>query len=139
VLTVPSNWAREGFSCPSVSVGTTVLTITATSATMAYGGAVPAITATYGGFADGDSPASLTTAPTCSTSATLTSTVGTYASTCTGAADPNYASPSSQDRCRRTGDDNRSVGGTGSPCHFSQVVSLNVSLFACQLVCMKPG
>ncbi len=75
----------------SVSVGTTVLTITATSATMAYGGAVPAITALYRGFADGDSPASLTTAPTCATAATSSSPPGTYSATCSGAVDPNYA------------------------------------------------
>ena len=75
----------------SVSVGTTVLTITATSATMAYGGAVPAITALYGGFANGDSPASLATAPTCATAATSSSPPGTYSATCSGAVDPNYA------------------------------------------------
>ena len=58
---------------------------------MAYGGAVPAITAIYGGFANGDSPASLTTAPTCATAATSSSPPGTYSATCSGAVDPNYA------------------------------------------------
>ena len=35
--------------------------------------------------------ASLTTAPTCSTAVTSVSAVGTYASTCSGAVDPNYS------------------------------------------------
>ena len=36
------------------------LTITASSATMTYGGTVPAITASYSGFVNGDTAASLT-------------------------------------------------------------------------------
>ena len=79
------------YSAGSVTVGTTVLTITATSATMAYGGAVPAITPVYRGFVDGDTPASLTTPPTCSTAATSSSPPGTYSATCSGAVDANYA------------------------------------------------
>jgi len=66
------------------------LTITAGSATMNYGGPVPAITPIYSGFAPGDSAASLTAQPQCTTTATSTSNVGAYPTSCTGAADPNY-------------------------------------------------
>ena len=77
----------------SVTVNTATLTITASSPTMTYGGSVPTITPSYTGFVNGDSSSSLTTKPTCSTTATSSSTVaGTpYASSCSGAADPNYS------------------------------------------------
>jgi hypothetical protein len=68
-----------------------VLTITADSQQMTYGGSLPAFTWTASGFVNGDSPASLTTAPTCGTTATSTSPAGTYAITCAGAVDPNYS------------------------------------------------
>jgi hypothetical protein len=74
----------------SFTVTPAPLTITASSATMIYHGAVPAITASYTGFVGGDGPSSLTTKPACSTTATSTSPAGTYPSTCSGAADPNY-------------------------------------------------
>ena len=64
------------------------LVITASSHTMPYGGVVPTITPTYTGLLVGDTEPE--TLPTCTTTATSASTVGTYASSCTGAADPNY-------------------------------------------------
>ncbi len=67
------------------------LTITASSPSMMYGGTPPSITAVYSGFVNNDSASSLSTQPTCSTLATSSSPVGGYASTCNGAADPNYA------------------------------------------------
>ena len=66
------------------------LSISASSGTMSYGGSVPAITPTFVGFVNGDTSASLTTAPNCGTTATSSSGVGNYPSTCTGAVDPNY-------------------------------------------------
>jgi hypothetical protein len=66
------------------------LVITAGSASTTYGGVVPTITPSYAGFVNGDTPASLTTAPTCSTTATSSSPVGSYPSTCSGAVDANY-------------------------------------------------
>jgi hypothetical protein len=66
------------------------LTITASNASMTYGGAVPTITPGYSGFVNGDM--SPTTAPTCSTTATSASPAGSYPSTCSGAADANYSS-----------------------------------------------
>ncbi len=66
------------------------LSIAASSGTMTYGSDAPAISPSYTGFVNGDSAGSLTTAPVCSTTADSSSPVGTYPSTCTGAADPNY-------------------------------------------------
>ena len=74
----------------TVAIRPVNLTITASSATVTYGGAAPTITATYSGFVNGDSATSLTTKPTCTTAVTAASTVGSYASTCSGAADGNY-------------------------------------------------
>ena len=73
-----------------LTVGPVTLTITASNGTMVEGGTPPTITPIYSGWVDGDSAASLTTAPTCTTTATSSSPVGTYPSSCTGAVDPNY-------------------------------------------------
>ena len=67
------------------------LTVTASSTSFTAGGAVPNITPSYAGFVDGDTAASLSSPPTCSTTATSSSPPGTYPSTCTGAVDDNYA------------------------------------------------
>jgi len=66
------------------------LTIKANNASMTYGGSVPALTATYTGFVNGDGASSLTTAPTLSTTASPISPVGTYTTSASGAVDPNY-------------------------------------------------
>jgi len=66
------------------------LNITAVNQTMTYGGAVPALTASYSGFVNGDGTSSLTTAPTITTTATSSSPVGTYPISASGAAAPNY-------------------------------------------------
>jgi uncharacterized repeat protein (TIGR01451 family) len=66
------------------------LTVTASSGSFTQGGTPPTITVQYSGFQNGDSVSSLTTPPTCSTTATNTSMPGTYPTTCAGAADPNY-------------------------------------------------
>ena len=66
-------------------------TITASSPTVSYGGAVPTITPIYGGWMNGQSASSLTTQPTCTTAYTTTSAVGSSPSTsCSGAVDANY-------------------------------------------------
>ena len=82
-----------GYVAGSVTVNQATLTITASSPTMTYGGAVPTITAGYSGFVNGETASSLTTKPTCSTTATSTSSVSgsPYASSCGGAVDSNYA------------------------------------------------
>jgi hypothetical protein len=67
------------------------LTITADNQTIAYGAALPTLTAGYSGFVNGDTAASLTTPPTLSTNATTTSPVGSCSITVSGASDPDYA------------------------------------------------
>ncbi|MGC9993832.1 MAG: MBG domain-containing protein [Terriglobia bacterium] len=77
----------------SLTVGSTPLTITASSPSMTYGGTVPAVTPlyTYGGLTlSTTAPSGLTTPPTCSTTATNASPVGSYPSSCTGAVDSSY-------------------------------------------------
>ena len=66
------------------------LAITASSVTVQPGDPTPTITPSYSGFAGSDSPASLTTAPTCSTSYSPSVGPGTYATSCSGAVDPSY-------------------------------------------------
>lgn len=75
----------------TITVSPAPLTITASSPTMTYGGKSPVITPAYSGFTAGDGPASLTSQPTCSTTATSTSSLGArLPATCSGAADPDY-------------------------------------------------
>ena len=74
-----------------VVIGQDPLVVTASSATMNYGDSPPTITASYSGFVNGDGASSLTTAPNCTTTALTSSPVGTYTSSCSGAADPNYS------------------------------------------------
>ena len=66
------------------------MTITADNQTKVYGAALPTLTASYSGFVNGDTSASLDTQPTLSTTATATSGTGAYAITASGAADPDY-------------------------------------------------
>jgi MBG domain (YGX type)/Bacterial Ig domain len=75
----------------TVTIYQASLAITASNNSMIYGGSVPVITPSYTGFVLGQNALALTTQPTCSTSATSTSSAGSYASTCSGAVDPNYA------------------------------------------------
>jgi autotransporter-associated beta strand protein len=75
----------------SLTVTTAALTITADNQTMVYGAAMPALTASYSGFVNGDSSASLTTQPALSTTAASTSDAGAYPITASGAADPDYS------------------------------------------------
>ena len=69
------------------------LTITADNQSMVYGAALPALTAGFSGFVNGDTPASLGTQPTLSTTATAGSHVSgsPYTITASGAADPDYS------------------------------------------------
>ena len=69
------------------------LTITASSGSMNYGDAPPAVTPTYSGFVNNETPSSLTTQPTCSTTATSASPVSgnPYSTSCDGAVDPDYS------------------------------------------------
>ena len=85
-----SSYADNLNSAP-LTVNPPPLIITASSASMTYGGTVPTITPSYSGFVNGDNASSLTALPTCSTAVTSSSPVGTYQTNCVGASDPNYA------------------------------------------------
>ena len=77
----------------SLTVAPASLTITADNQSKIYGAALPTLTASYSGFVNGDTSASLTTQPTLSTTATASSHVGgsPYAITATGATDSDYS------------------------------------------------
>jgi len=74
----------------TLTVSPAALTISAVSTNKAYGAAVPALTASYSGFVNGDTASSLTKLPVLSTEATAASPVGSYPITASGAASPNY-------------------------------------------------
>jgi FtsP/CotA-like multicopper oxidase with cupredoxin domain len=89
-LTIASNLPTLTVSLTG-NGGLPLLTITAGNATKRYGAAVPAITPSYSGFLGTDNPAnSLTAQPTCTTTATAASAVGTYPTSCVGAASATY-------------------------------------------------
>jgi autotransporter-associated beta strand protein len=74
----------------NLSVTPAALTITASNASKVYGAAIPAFTAAYSGFVNGDTAATLRTLPSLTTSATATSPVGDYAIHVGGAVSSNY-------------------------------------------------
>ena len=74
----------------SITVAPIALTITSGSPTTIYGSTLPAIVPSYSGFISGDSASSLSTQPTCTTTATSASNVGSYPTGCSGAVDANY-------------------------------------------------
>ena len=74
----------------SFMVGRAPLTITAQDTTMALGGTVPALSATYSGLVNGEGP-DVVTGQTCSTTATSRSPVGSYPVNCAGGVAANYA------------------------------------------------
>ena len=75
----------------TITVTQAPLIVTASNATMTQGTSVPALTATYAGFVNGDTVASLDTPLHLATTATSTSPSGTYPITANGAVDANYA------------------------------------------------
>ncbi len=81
-VTMDTNSLSNAFTSP--------LTITADDQTSVYGAATQPLTASYNGFIDGDTSASLTTLPTLTTTATATSPAGTYPIFASGAVDSNY-------------------------------------------------
>lgn len=75
----------------SIQVTPASLTITASSPTVTYGSTVPTISPIFGTFFNGDTSAVLTKQPTCVTTYTTTSAVGSSPSTsCSGAAAADY-------------------------------------------------
>ena len=74
-----------------VEVDRAPLTITASSGTIVYG-TTPTVTPNFSGWVNGDGPTTgaLTHQPQCTTTATSTSSPGTYPTTCTGATSDLY-------------------------------------------------
>jgi hypothetical protein len=66
------------------------LTITADSKSKRYGAELPALTASYAGFVNGDSAVDLTKSAVLTTPATVSSAVGNYPINASGAGSPNY-------------------------------------------------
>ncbi len=97
-LTASSNTDLSNYTLPTApasgqgTIDPAPLTITANSETMTYGGSLPSLGVSYNGFVNGDSPSSLTTAPTVVSGTLPTANAGTYAGTLTasGAVDSNY-------------------------------------------------
>ncbi len=85
-----SNYAIQ-YVFGTLTVTPAPLTIAADDQTMVNGAGLPVLTVSYSGFVNGDTAASLTTAPTVSPTATAASPVGSYALTVGGAVDPNYS------------------------------------------------
>jgi hypothetical protein len=77
----------------TLTIAGDVLTVTANNATRAYGSANPMFTATFAGFANGDTVASLSGSLACTTAATPASSVsgGPYPINCSGLTSLNYA------------------------------------------------
>jgi len=73
------------------TISPAMLTITAGSGMMTYGGAPFVVTPLFEGFAYGEGFSNLTTQPACLPVFTSTAPSGTYITTCTGAVDSNYA------------------------------------------------
>ena len=73
-----------------LTIAPATLTVIASDKTMAFGGQVPALTVSYVGFVNGDTPANLTTPVEVSTSVTSDSPAGTYSITVGGASSPDY-------------------------------------------------
>jgi hypothetical protein len=79
-----------GYNSGTLTVSKAVLTVTAQDAGKAYGSVNPALSVSYSGFQNGDLAPSLTTQPTASTTATMSSPAGTYTITAGGGVSSNY-------------------------------------------------
>src|SRR5207244_2224186 len=78
------------FVAGTLTVTPAALTITADDKSKVYGAALPALTASYSGFVNGDTVSDLDTPVSLSTTATAASAVGTYPIVASGASDANY-------------------------------------------------
>jgi MBG domain (YGX type) len=93
IFGTPTSFSQnQAISVNATGKSPTPLTITPGNATQQYGQATgPNLNnVTYSGFVNGDTPASLTGALNCTTTATQSSPVGTYSITCSGLSSPNY-------------------------------------------------
>ncbi len=93
---VTYNYATDGVflaahGSSQLTVHPAQLTVRANNESTVSGSSLPALTYTITGFVSGDTPANLTTPPVLSTTATPSSTPGSYPITLGGASSPNYA------------------------------------------------
>ncbi|WP_295794214.1 cadherin-like beta sandwich domain-containing protein [Mucilaginibacter sp.] len=95
----------------SLTVTSAALTITADDQTSVYGNLLPIFTASYSGFVNGDTQASLNTLPTLSTSATAFSAPARYNTAANGAVDADYNISYQAGSLIITGSANASVTG----------------------------
>jgi gliding motility-associated-like protein len=79
------------YTAGTLTVTPAPLVITANNQTKVVNTANPALTISYSGFVNGDTNASLTTQPTISTTAALSSALGTYPITVSGAVSSKYS------------------------------------------------
>ena len=92
VIFTPSDTAYQPITTNvSINVLKKSLTVTAANTNQIYGAAMPAFSASYNGFVNGDTPGALDTPVMFTTSATSSSDVGIYAVQPAGATDSNYA------------------------------------------------
>lgn len=75
----------------SLVVDRASLTVVVNDASFTYGGSIPAFSASYHGFVNGDIASNLATAPMITTTATSSSPAGTYPITASGGKDVNYS------------------------------------------------
>src|SRR5205085_5022783 len=78
------------FVAGTLTVTPAALSVTADNKSKVYGAGLPALTASYSGFVNGDTVASLDTPLSLTTTATASSAVGTYPIVASGASDANY-------------------------------------------------
>ncbi len=86
-----ASYQAQSTGATTVDFAQAPLTITPQSTSTTYGYPSPTISPAYSGFVNGDTPAVLTKAPTCTTTVNSASPVGTYSSSCNGATATNYA------------------------------------------------
>jgi len=86
-----SNYTLTQPTLANVNIAQAPLTVTGLNSAMSAGNWNPTFGVIYQGFVNSESATSLTTPPTVSTTATVSSVAGNYPVTVSGAVDPNYA------------------------------------------------
>ncbi len=89
-LAADPDYTLARFTGNGLTITPAPLTITASDQTKAYGAGLPALTASYRGFVNGDTPASLTAPVALTTDAIAASRPGGYTIHAAGASDANY-------------------------------------------------
>ncbi|HEU0168024.1 MAG TPA: MBG domain-containing protein, partial [Chloroflexota bacterium] len=86
-----SDYSPVSYTSGKLTVTPAPLTITPNNQTKTYGAPLPVLSLSFTGFVNGDSAASLGTAPALSTTASAASHVSSYPITASGAVDADYA------------------------------------------------